>query len=76
MKKAIFAFAAVICLGLASCSSDCKCTTTVAGEVISTVTISEKTLQAANVTCAQYNEVLQMTAGMGTNASEYSIQCK
>ena len=76
MKKALFFAAAAICLSLASCSGDCKCKTIVAGEVISTATITEATLQKAGVTCEQYNEILQLNLGVGQEAKEYSFQCK
>lgn len=76
MKKALFFVAAALCLGLASCSGDCKCKTIIAGEVTSTVTITEATLQKAGVTCEQYNEIFQLSAGLGKEAKEYSIQCK
>ncbi len=74
MKKAMIAVAAVLCLGLASCSSSCKCTETVAGEVVATVSVSEKTLSAVGMTCEQYNEILQLE--MGEEGKEYSIKCK
>ena len=76
MKKALFFVAAAICLSLASCSGDCKCKTIIAGEVVMTNTITEATLQKAGVTCEQYNEILQLNAGLGGESKEYSYQCK
>ena len=76
MKKVMIAVAAVLCLVLASCSGNCKCKTIIAGEVVSTATITESTLQKAGVTCEQYNEILQLSMGLGEEAKEYSIQCK
>lgn len=76
MKKAIFAVAALLCLGLASCSKDCTCTTVIAGEVVGTVTVKESTLQAAGTTCEKYNEILLLTASISGDPKEYSVTCK
>lgn len=75
MKKVIFAFATLLCLGLISCSKDCKCTTTANGEVIKTDIISEATLQKANVTCENYNEVLKMLNKYSQNP-DVTYSCK
>lgn len=75
MKKVIFAFATLLCLGFVSCSKDCKCTTTANGEVIRTDIISEETLQKANVTCENYNEVLKMVNNYTQNAG-VTYNCK
>lgn len=76
MKKVIFAVVAVLALGLASCSGNCKCKTIIAGEVVATNIISEDKLQKAGVTCEQYNEILQLEFGLGGESKEYSYQCK
>ncbi len=73
MKKVIYAVVAVLALGLASCSGSCKCTETING-VSTTVTISESTLQKANVTCEQYDQVLKTLSSF--SEGDYSASCK
>lgn len=73
MKKVIFAVVAVLALGLASCSKTCTCTVTTNG-VTSKVTVDEKTLQKANTTCAEYDQVLKLSSAL--SGGDFSASCK